>query len=54
MQKTINEDNVYQHLNPNQRAEIDDMNASTARWGKIKWMVVGGVVFFLGLLALAS
>ena len=50
----VNEDNVYEHLNPSQRAGIDDLNASTARWGTTKWYVISGLVFFLGLLAFMS
>ncbi len=53
MQK-VNEDNVYEHLNSNQRAHIDEINTSTARWGMVKWYVVGGIVLFLGALAFAS
>ncbi len=41
---------VYENITPNQRAELDELKASTARWVRVKWYVAGGMAFGLTVL----
>ncbi len=48
------EDNCYDYVTPDERAEIDALNANTEMWKQRKVYIIAGMVFFIGLLALLS
>lgn len=53
MRKYTDEE-VYASVSPSQRAELDDLNASTKRWNMAGKVAIGSIVFLVLFLLFAS
>lgn len=50
----LTDEQVYANITPRQRAELDDMNASTARWQMVKKVAIGSIFALIVILFFAS